>query len=97
MEFISRFVVEAHHDASILLDRATGDYLPFAVGPVPAAQMIARLIDFRDSDAYVEVFSSGVGLAMAGLLKAYGVNVISSYIWEPAPSSEPEPVEEEPD
>lgn len=80
MEMV-RFLTESHSDGSILLDRLAGEVITVPVGPVQAAHHISSVVIARDPDEYVEVMVVGTGLAMAGLLTGYGVNVICSHVW----------------
>lgn len=81
-----RFVVEAQHAGTTILDRVGDgvngpDFVTIAEPLLSAAVRVVRFIDRRGPDEFVEVYSTGVGLAMAGILQAYGLNVISAHVW----------------
>lgn len=78
-------MVQATHEHTVVLDRlgSVGNDIVLIEKPLlDAALRVASLVNYRDCDAFVEVYSLGVGLAMAGLLRAYGLNVLQAHVYE---------------
>lgn len=76
-----RFLTESYPEGSILLDRVAGELLTVPENLLEAARQISVVVAHRDPDEFVEVMVVGTGLAMAGLLTGYGINVICSHVW----------------
>lgn len=79
-----RFYVEAlPGSGSYFVDRGAEDEeaIPIMLPLLRAAMLIADMVHHRDPDgeSIVEIGSSGNGLAMNGLLMAYGVNTVVAH------------------
>lgn len=96
---VSRFVVQSQHKGTVILDRAlvSKDLIVIYEPLLDAAVKVVSVVNWRDPDAYVEVYSMGLGLAMAGLLRAYGLNVVQAHVWDWVFEDEEEDEEEDED
>lgn len=76
-----RFLVESSYESTICLDMDEGEIFHITKPLLRAIPYLLYVLA-RDVDALVDVYANKQGLAMAGLLKAHGVNVVSSHHWE---------------
>jgi hypothetical protein len=76
----TRFLVETRHDGTVCLDIDEEELFNIPHPLLRAVPYVLYIVS-RDPSAGVEVYTTGEGLAMAGLLKAHGVEVVSSHCW----------------
>lgn len=74
-----RFELESTLSGTILLDRNSGGVQSISAGLLWEAMWAAAVVRLIDPEAFVEVHSHGVGLAMAQLLRAHDIQVMVSH------------------
>lgn len=77
----ARFAVQSLHEGTVLLDRNDAELVAFKAGLLVEAMMVAAYVRMWGPEEFVEVSSTGVGLGMAQLLVAHGLNVMVSYVF----------------
>lgn len=77
--------METHHEGTLVVDKIADELVHIAHPVLGAVPYVLEMVCNRDEEAIVEVYSVGQGLAMVGLLQAYGLNVVCSHVWVPEP------------